>query len=333
MTQYDWGTINPATKSGSALASDLDSYRTASNSGHRGASRPSYVVAGMRWVKVVSGTTEELYFYDGADDILLGTVNPTTNVFTPYLGPGSVPASAISAGSGSGLDADKLDSLHATSFVRTDASSTISTGFSIRFNYTYSLDSNDGRFGMRTFARGLNIVGGATENGDSTRYITAYGNTDVQGALYTTGAMTSDGVIQAKGARLETNTSAPMVLWRRPSGGSGAFGWAGTLSIADDNLYFTSGVDSGGAGGTNRAYIGTSGKIWTQAWGLLDAYFAQRATLGGQGSPRVYGSGGTQALASGYEVYDTGDGRHQVRQWVQNCTNCAVCDCDCAGGD
>lgn len=49
---------------------------------HSGASRPSYAVAHSTWLKIVSSSAWELYLYDGADDILIGTFNPTTNAFT-----------------------------------------------------------------------------------------------------------------------------------------------------------------------------------------------------------------------------------------------------------
>jgi hypothetical protein len=82
MTQSDFGTINPSSTSGIDLAGELGGFRDAQNSNHRGASRPSYVVAGMFWIKNVSGTAEELYWYDGTDDILVVTINPTTNAIT-----------------------------------------------------------------------------------------------------------------------------------------------------------------------------------------------------------------------------------------------------------
>lgn len=49
---------------------------------HSGVSRPSYAVAHSTWLKIVSSSAWELYLYDGADDILIGTFNPITNAFT-----------------------------------------------------------------------------------------------------------------------------------------------------------------------------------------------------------------------------------------------------------
>jgi len=79
MSQYDFGTINASTKSGTALASDLNSWRSALHSLHSGSSRPSYAVSGMMWIDTTS-TPWVLKLYDGSGDITLGTVNASTNV-------------------------------------------------------------------------------------------------------------------------------------------------------------------------------------------------------------------------------------------------------------
>jgi len=51
---------------------------------NRGTSRPSYLVAGGVWVKEdYAANTEALYFYDGSDDILIGTLDIRQNEFIP----------------------------------------------------------------------------------------------------------------------------------------------------------------------------------------------------------------------------------------------------------
>lgn len=85
MSQSDFGTIDPATKSGTALAADLNAWRTALHSLHRGAARPSYAVGGMLWGKDVDVNTVEVYYYDGTDDILMGTFDTANNVFLPVI--------------------------------------------------------------------------------------------------------------------------------------------------------------------------------------------------------------------------------------------------------
>ena len=83
MSQFDFGTLDPDVESGTDLATDLNSWRTALHSSHAGGTRPTYAIARTMWVKTVSATAEEWYLYDGTDDILIGTFNPTANTFTP----------------------------------------------------------------------------------------------------------------------------------------------------------------------------------------------------------------------------------------------------------
>ncbi|MGO7185282.1 hypothetical protein ACCT14_33120 [Rhizobium brockwellii] len=51
-------------------------------SGNSGASRPAYAVAGTVWVSTATASQLKLYLYDGADDILLMTVDTATNAVT-----------------------------------------------------------------------------------------------------------------------------------------------------------------------------------------------------------------------------------------------------------
>lgn len=79
MAQYDFGTIDPNTKSGTALASDLNSWRSALHSTHSGATAPSYLVAGMLWADTTSANYE-LKMYDGAQWIVIAVIDATNNV-------------------------------------------------------------------------------------------------------------------------------------------------------------------------------------------------------------------------------------------------------------
>ena len=112
MSQYDFGTINPSTKSGTALATDLNSWRTALHSGHAGAARPAYAIGGMTWIKQVSSTNWEIYLYDGDTDILVGAVNPTTNAIIPATiaagGTNSATASAARTALGLAIGTDVM---------------------------------------------------------------------------------------------------------------------------------------------------------------------------------------------------------------------------------
>lgn len=80
MSQFDFGTMDPATKTGSVLASDLNSFRDALNSLHTGTSRPSYAVAGTQWINNAA-TPWLLCVYTGTVDITLGTVDTVNSVF------------------------------------------------------------------------------------------------------------------------------------------------------------------------------------------------------------------------------------------------------------
>jgi microcystin-dependent protein len=81
MSQADWEI--PSNQSG------LD-YRTQDNAGkeaivtsHKGSSAPSYVEAGMFWLDDSADPVWTYKFYDGTDHITIGTLNKTTNVWTP----------------------------------------------------------------------------------------------------------------------------------------------------------------------------------------------------------------------------------------------------------
>lgn len=79
MSQYDYGTIDPNAKSGTQLAVDLNNWRDALHSCHRGAERPAYAQGGILWVRETSSEQWDLMFYDGDTDFVLRSVNPTTN--------------------------------------------------------------------------------------------------------------------------------------------------------------------------------------------------------------------------------------------------------------
>ncbi|MFP2768020.1 hypothetical protein [Oceanisphaera sp. KMM 10153] len=83
MSQYDFGVIDPAATSGTQLAGLITQFRDAVNSNHKGAARPTYVRAGMMWVKETSATQWDLMLYDGQIDLLLRSLNPQTHKLLP----------------------------------------------------------------------------------------------------------------------------------------------------------------------------------------------------------------------------------------------------------
>lgn len=96
MSQYDFGTIDPTAKSGTALATDLNSWRTALHSMHSGTSRPSYAVAGTMWLDT-TGSPNVVKIFDGTDDITFGNLDTGANTFTITLAANSVTATEIAA--------------------------------------------------------------------------------------------------------------------------------------------------------------------------------------------------------------------------------------------
>lgn len=71
--------------SGTDLRTQINDIVEAIITGHGGASRPSYLDATREgvWVKEVSGTVREIYYWDKAQDILQGTIDTAANSFTP----------------------------------------------------------------------------------------------------------------------------------------------------------------------------------------------------------------------------------------------------------
>lgn len=78
MSQFDFGTIDPNVVSGTQLAIYLNDWRDALHTMHRGASRPSYVKAGMPWLRETSADRWDGMLYDGNHDVLMFSINPTT---------------------------------------------------------------------------------------------------------------------------------------------------------------------------------------------------------------------------------------------------------------
>jgi hypothetical protein len=79
MTQRDYGTIDPNTKSGTDLATNLNDFRDAQNTQHAGTSTPSYVQAGMIWADNTT-TSLIIYMYDGTDSIPIFQIDATNNI-------------------------------------------------------------------------------------------------------------------------------------------------------------------------------------------------------------------------------------------------------------
>lgn len=68
-----------------AVSLNLNENFDAILSQHLAGSSPTYKVEGQMWIKDVSATVWEVYLYDGANDIMLYKVNPTTHVISDIM--------------------------------------------------------------------------------------------------------------------------------------------------------------------------------------------------------------------------------------------------------
>ena len=77
MSQHDYDIAN---QSFPAFRTDLNNVLGAINTSNSGTSRPSGAVAGTIWLDTSGGVTAYLLkFFDGTDDITMGTINTTAN--------------------------------------------------------------------------------------------------------------------------------------------------------------------------------------------------------------------------------------------------------------
>lgn len=82
MSQYDFGNLESPVSGTELINTHLEPWRNALHSMHSGSSRPSYATAGMIWHNTTTNPWV-VNVFDGADDIAIGTVDTTTNAFTP----------------------------------------------------------------------------------------------------------------------------------------------------------------------------------------------------------------------------------------------------------
>lgn len=82
MSQAAFGNLSSPTSGTTLIDTKLEPAFDALLSMHSGTSRPSYAVAGIQWLDTTT-TPWVLKFFDGTNDISLGTINASTHVFTP----------------------------------------------------------------------------------------------------------------------------------------------------------------------------------------------------------------------------------------------------------
>lgn len=73
--------ISASTDTGTTLSDKLNAWRAAVYSMQRGASRPSYAIAGFQWLDEVSSNQWDWYFFDGTQDIKVAEIDPVNHTF------------------------------------------------------------------------------------------------------------------------------------------------------------------------------------------------------------------------------------------------------------
>jgi len=143
MAQHDY---NIANASFPTVRTDLNNVLSAVNSTNSGSSRPSSAVAGTIWLDTSGAATAQLLkMYDGAGDILLGTINFTANTIdwadsTITLGANSVDSDQYVDGS--------IDQVHLANEVVNEAKLQVSNAP----QNGYMLTAQSGNTGGMTWA-------------------------------------------------------------------------------------------------------------------------------------------------------------------------------------
>jgi hypothetical protein len=83
MPQFDFGNLESPLSGAEFINSNMEPWRDALHSSHKGAARPSYVAAGMIWVDDSGAPLWVAKLFDGSQDITIGTFNITSHAFTP----------------------------------------------------------------------------------------------------------------------------------------------------------------------------------------------------------------------------------------------------------
>ncbi len=161
MSQYDFGNLESPVSGTALVNTHLEPWRDALHTMHSGSSRPSYAVAGTLW-RDTSGTPWLLKLYDGADDITLGSINATTNVFTLLAGAATI------SGAASATSLALTDALNTAQGANIASASTINldtaTGNVVDVTGTTAITAvtlSQGRFRIVRFTGALTLTNGA----------------------------------------------------------------------------------------------------------------------------------------------------------------------------
>lgn len=311
MTQSDFGTIDPNTKGGSALATDLNNFRDALNTMHSGSSAPSYVQAGMVWADTTSATEWVIKQYDGSGWIELWRLHTTANLagfaggfksvqvfstagadtWTRPTGINKALAIITGAGGGGG-DANCTTNSTTAAAAGGRAGDTKIVLLDVSGIGTSTLNIGAGGAGATT-AGASGSAGGATTWSDGTNSYEVVGGGGGGGEANRTNATAKKPTTTTNGTDTATGTTPILELAGEHGGDS--------LSIPSSVLSTGTGTANGGAGGAS--YWGKGGTPGVENSNTTDA--------GGNASNPGAGGGGGAAMrgaSSGGGSANGGDG-------------------------
>lgn len=135
MSQYNFGNLSSPLSGTALVDTHLEPWRDALHTMHSGSARPSYAVAGTMWLDTTT-TPWVVKVFDGADDISIGTVNATTNLFAAANAAQS--SNPVLSGTISGSAAMKLNNFRLTLTTGVPVTTTDVTGASTIFLTPYN---------------------------------------------------------------------------------------------------------------------------------------------------------------------------------------------------
>lgn len=176
MSQFAFGNLSSPVSGQALIDTYLEPAFAAIITNHTGGTRPSYATNGLIWVN----TTTNPYiinFFDGSDDIALGTLNISTNVFTPSTAGLGALAALNSVGTAQILDNNVTLAKLATQAANTilanaTSSAAVPTAVALAVNQLLGRGAS-GNIGPITLGSGLAMVDNTlTASGGAERYLT-----------------------------------------------------------------------------------------------------------------------------------------------------------------
>lgn len=135
MSQSNFGNLESPLNGTNFFNTYLEPWRDALHTMHSGSSRPSYAVAGTQWLDTTT-TPWAVKVFDGTQDISLGTINATTDFFTPANA--ALSTNPTLNGTISGSAAPKLNNFRLTLTSNVPVTTTDVTGASTLYLTPYN---------------------------------------------------------------------------------------------------------------------------------------------------------------------------------------------------